>query len=226
MRFVRFDPEGKVNGDGVPVNDVSDHILDGLTVGRRYAYQSGQIGAIAAEGYGLSFYADIASIIRALLIREVYDQTVLDENSDPLLWQPTGSFDPQHQSDPISRKDGIRIVRGLREDDQPPEYVQQQLEGTVISRQTATELLEQMHRLAGVPTNAFGNEVAKNTTGAAQEHLLFTAHARIERARLHFEKIMRAIIALIPGAPAGNISLDWTEDPFISKTVRRAQALD
>ena len=36
---------------------------------------------------------------------------------------------------------------------------------------------------------------------------------------------MRAIIALIPGAPAGNISLDWTEDPFISKTVRRAQAL-
>ena len=103
-------------------------------MGSRYAYQSGQIGAIAAEGYGLSFYADIASIIRALLIREVYDQTVLDENSDPLLWQPTGSFDPQHQSDPISRKDGIRIVRGLREDDQPPEYVQQQLEGTIISR--------------------------------------------------------------------------------------------
>ena len=130
IRFVRYDPEGKVKGDGVPVNDVTDRYLNGLTVGTLIAYQAGQIGAIAAEGYGLSFYADIASIIRALLIREVYDQTVLDENSDPLLWQPTGSFDPQHQSDPISRKDGIRIVRGLREDDQPPEYVQQQLEGT------------------------------------------------------------------------------------------------
>ena len=229
IKFVRYDPQGLVDGDGIPVNDLMLRTMQGNVVG---GYTegipgpvTGSVAYLGGEGDGISVYGHIATLVRALMVREVIDQTVLDKSGDPILWEPTGSYDPQYQTNEIYREKGVRIRKGLREDDQPPEYIQAGLEGTVVSRQVAEELKEEIHLQSGVPKMMLGFDVAKNSTGAAQEPLTFAAHARVNRQRRRLERLTRAMIDALPDRPAGEIVIEWTEDPFVSKTVRRAQAL-
>lgn len=243
IKFVRYDPEGLVDGNGVAINDVSVHQMHGNVVGQMAmpggleVPAQGTVAWLGGEGDGLSIFAQIATLVRALIIREAGDQRVLDKSGDPILWVPLGSFDPGRKLNPIEsttqkaqsaiieRIDGVRVMLGLREEDQPAQYIQAELEGVVISRQTAEELKEDIHLLSGVPKMMLGFDVAKNATGAAQEPLTFAAHANVNRARRRLERITRAMIDALPDRPAGEVLIEWTEDPFVSKTVRRQQAL-
>ena len=233
IRFVLFDPDGNV--DGVARRQMIEYSLSGnivegermgtppMEIGAMTASSDTDIAAVLAEGWGESLYSDMGDIVRALIVRETADNVILNANISPMLWIPTGAYDPAYQHEQVLNPRTTRILQGTVDNQIAPMYVT--YDATLdASAHVSDRLFEALQLLTGIPKSAYGMDVGKGESGQSREALLFTAHSKILEARRMFERIVQGIVDASP-CPGGEVMVEWIEDPFISKMGRRQQAL-
>lgn len=221
IRFVFFDPDGAV--DGTPRNEVRLHELDGRIIGRLLESDSAATAAIIAYGEGRSMYSNIGDAARMAIIRASSDNVVLNRNAGSLLFLPMQGYDPGATVATLNRVEGQRVVHAYDQQASPPMYVE--YDGSVDASMMALDSLETyIHKVTGVPKSVFSEDGIDESSGVAHEYKLFAAHAKVSDARHGWTRILTGLLDALPDRPEGDIDITWSEDPFVSKAVRRRSA--
>ena len=225
IRLVEWDPMGNVTGR--PIQRVQVRELMGGIIGKAIANAPAVgIAGIWAEGDGHSTFADIATIVKALITRTSLNHVTLNAASKYIQWQPANAHDPAEQrKTAMQGQRGFEYLQGVQDEDQPPMFVSPDLTVHADSIVERDYLMTALFHVSGVPQDAFGSTDKRVVSGVAVEQLHFTAQTRINRARHQSERLFRAMIDAWPGRPAGEIGIGWPEDPFVPKSVRRKDIL-